>query len=164
MAIAVLRRDAWVRGLISDRMTRVAFLGSLLLLVVGCEANRVPTPIPPPTPGSVVSPTPTPPPRLRITNSGSSPAKSLTVAFPDSRISFGDVPAGTTTPYVPAPNGVFRYAAYWLEIDGEIVSQPVIDWVGEHPMDGSAFTYTIDVDPTRQRYQWVRLISVTREE
>jgi hypothetical protein len=145
-------------------MTRVAFLGSLLLLLVGCEANRVPTPIPPAAPGSIVSATPAQTPRLRITNSGSNSAKTLTVAFPGSRIPFGDVAAGTTTTYQPAPKGVFRYAAYWLEIDGAIVSQPVIDWVGEHPMEGSAFTYAIDVDSTRPRYQWVRLISVTRDE
>jgi hypothetical protein len=40
--------------------------------------------------------------------------------------------------------------------------QPVIDWVGARPMEGRAFTYTIEVDVTRSRP--VRLVSVTRDE
>jgi hypothetical protein len=62
------------------------------------------------------------------------------------------------------PNGVFGYAAYRLDVDGDIVTQPVIDWVGERPMEGRAFTYTIDVDPRRPRFQIIRLVRVTRDE
>lgn len=44
-----------------------------------------------------------------------------------------------------------------------MVSQPVIDWVGETPMEGRAFTDTIEVDPRRARSEIVRLV-VTRDE
>jgi hypothetical protein len=91
--------------------------------------------------------------------------RNLTVVFPDFvRVPFGDVAVGMTTEYEPVRDGVYRYAAYRLEINGEIVSQPVIDWVGEQPMEGQDFTYTIEVDTTRPRYQWVRLTRVTRDE
>jgi hypothetical protein len=40
----------------------------------------------------------------------------------------------------------------------------VIDCVGEKPMEGRAFTYRIDVDASRPRYQVVRLVQVTRDE
>jgi hypothetical protein len=86
----------------------------------------------------------------------------LIVRFPEVEALFGDVPAGVTTHYVPIPYGVFSYAAYRLEVNGQMISQPVIDWVGEQPMDGRAFTYTIEVDVSQSRP--VRLMSVTRDE
>jgi hypothetical protein len=86
------------------------------------------------------------------------------VLFPESQTPFGDVAAGATTTYRAVAGGGFRYAAYRLDIDGEIVTQPIIDWVGETPMQGRAFTYTIDVDPRRPRFQIVQLFSVTRDE
>jgi hypothetical protein len=102
--------------------------------------------------------------RLRIVNTGPAGAVALTVLFPDDQIVFGNVSAGATTSYRPVPNGVCRYAAYRLEVDGVIVTQPVIDWVGETPMEGRAFTYTIDVDTRRSRSQIVRLMNVTRDD
>jgi hypothetical protein len=80
------------------------------------------------------------------------------------QIEFGDIRPGLTTAYQPVPNGVYRYAAYRLEINGQMVAQPVIDWVGEQPMDGSAFTYTIAVDAGRPAFQIVQLIAVTKDE
>ena len=88
-------------------------------------------------------------PSLRIINNGSVPIKNLVVLFPQDRIEFGDVPAGTTTEYKEASNGVFRYAAYQFEVDGQTVTEPAIDWIGENPMSGILFTYTIDYDPNR---------------
>jgi hypothetical protein len=44
------------------------------------------------------------------------------------------------------------------------VTPLVIDWVGETPMDGRAFTYTIDVDTRRARFQIVQLLRVTTTE
>jgi hypothetical protein len=87
--------------------------------------------------------------QLRITNAGSYAITNLVVRFPDDRISFGDVPVGETTEYKEVPNGVFNYAAYEYEVDGEVRYQTVIDWMGETPMEGSAFTYTINFDPER---------------
>jgi hypothetical protein len=79
-------------------------------------------------------------------------------------VAFGDVASGATTSYRPVPNGVYRYAAYRLELDGRTITQPVIDWVGEVPMDGTSFTYTIALDPDRPPLQIVRLVAVTRDE
>jgi hypothetical protein len=85
--------------------------------------------------------------------------------FPNSlRVSFGDVAPGATTDYRDVPGGVYRYAAYRLTIDGVITDQPVVDWVGEVPMVGIAFTYRIDVDTSRPRGQIVRLVAVTRDQ
>ena len=109
------------------------------------------------------SPTPQTP-RLRITNSGSQSIQNLTVLFPEDRIEFGDVPAGGTTEYKHAPNGVYNYAAYRYEVDGQTVTQPVIDWVGEAPMAGDSFTYTINVDSSRPELQRVQLVDVARDE
>jgi hypothetical protein len=103
-------------------------------------------------------------PRLRITNAGAATVTKLTVLFPMDQIEYGDIAPGATTAYRPVPNGVYRYAAYRLEVNGQTVTQPVLDWVGEEPIDGAAFTYTIALDSSRPRLQIVRLISVTKEE
>ena len=96
-------------------------------------------------------------PRLRITNNGSVPINNLVVLFPEERIEFGDIPAGTTTEYKDVPNGVFSYAAYQFEVDSEVITQPVIDWVGESPMNGTRFTYIIDFDPYGARIQLIEV-------
>ena len=44
-----------------------------------------------------------------------------------------------------------NYAAYQFEIDGEVITQPVIDWVSASPMRGILFTDTIDFDPDSAR-------------
>jgi hypothetical protein len=99
--------------------------------------------------------------QLRITNNGAYTINNLTVLFPEDRITFGDVSAGTTTEYKDAPKGVFHYAAYVFKINGEIVTQPVIDWIGEKPISGKLFTYTIDFDPNRTNTgDRVRLINI----
>ena len=104
-------------------------------------------------------------PRLRIMNNGSVPINNLVVLFPEDSIEFGDVPAGTTTEYEDVPNGVFSYAAYQFEVDGQVVTQPVVDWVGESPMSGILFTYTIDFDPTRANTaDRIRLIDVKNDD
>jgi hypothetical protein len=95
--------------------------------------------------------------RLRITNNGSVPIHNLVVLLPEERIEFGDIPAGTTTAYKDASNGVFSYAAYQFEVDGEVFTQPVIDWVGESPMNGTLFTYIIDFDPDGARIQLIEV-------
>jgi hypothetical protein len=102
---------------------------------------------------------------LRIRNLGAVDLHNLVVIFPDQRIAFGDVPAGATSEYRPAPGGVYRYAAYEVEIGGQFYQQPVIDWVGETPMPGDAFTYTLDADPARQQAGdlLVRVVEVSQD-
>jgi hypothetical protein len=102
---------------------------------------------------------------LRITNNGSLAINDLIVLFPQDSIEFGDIPAGTTTEYKDVPNGALRYAAYKFEVDGQIITQPVIDWIGESPMSGELFTYTIDFDPNRANTgDRVRLIDVKNDD
>ena len=69
--------------------------------------------------------------------------------FPEDELDFGDVPPGVTSGYQNVPHGVYRYAAYDVEVDGQKYEQPVVDWIGENPMEGNAFTYVLDADPTR---------------
>lgn len=90
--------------------------------------------------------TPSQPQRLRIINQSSMPLITLVVIFPDERIAFGDVPAGSVTEYLSFPEGVYRYAAYEVTINGVKYEQPVVDWVGESPIHGKDITYTLDVD------------------
>jgi hypothetical protein len=79
-------------------------------------------------------------------------------AFPEEQAHFGDVAVGATSTYVEVRHGVYSYAAYRLEVDGSVVTQPVIDWVGEQPMEGRSFTYSLAVD----RYR-VELVAVARD-
>jgi hypothetical protein len=109
---------------------------------------------------AATSPSPTS--RVRVANGGSAAIQQLTLLFPKDEIFFGDVAAGATTSYRDVPGGVCRYAAFRFAIGGTIVTQPVIDWVGEEPMDGNAFTYAIDADANRLPV--IRLVSVTRDE
>ena len=39
-----------------------------------------------------------------------------------------------------------------------------LDWVGEEPIAGASFTYSIELDPSRPSLQIVRLDSVTKDE
>jgi hypothetical protein len=126
------------------------------------------TPLPA-TPEPAVTPeiTQTPSPsgqRLRLTNSGTVDILKLVVLFPGGRVEYGDLAAGQTTEYLDVPDGVYGYAAYEFEVDGETVLQPVIDWVGEVPMDGTAFTYSVRSIVTAEGYDFIELVDVTRDE
>jgi hypothetical protein len=141
-----------------------------LMMCVGCGSatssspsglSPQPTAPIPPAPGVVVRPLHDQ--FLRIVNRGPSAAGDLSVIFPDRvRVDYGTVSPGATTDHRLVPGGVFEYAAYTLEVDGRRVDQPVIDWVGEQPMEGRSFTYTIEVDASQQRP--VRLVAVARDE
>src|SRR5262245_23816421 len=98
--------------------------------------------------------------RLRIKNDSAHDIQNLTVIFPDERLVFGNVAAGATTEYKPTFKGVYQYAAYELDVNGKHVMQPVIDWVGEEPMRGLSFTYTLRVDPNATESLTVELVNV----
>lgn len=87
--------------------------------------------------------------KLRITNQSTFSINNLVVRFPEDQVVFGDVPSGETTDYRVVPHGVYRYAAYDFEVDGQKYQQPVVDWVGESPLNGKVFTYILDVDPSK---------------
>jgi hypothetical protein len=101
--------------------------------------------------------------QLRITNEGTENIRNLTVIFPGGRVEFGDIPAGFTTPYREVTGGVYRYAAYRLKVGDQAVTQPVIDWVGEVPMEGARFSYRLAVNADRLPAP-VRLIEAKKDE
>jgi WD40 repeat protein len=104
--------------------------------------------------------------KLRIINQSDIALHNMIVVFPDERIEFGDVPGGTTTEYRDVPQGVYRYAAYDVEVNGQSYEQPVVDWVGETPMQGENFTYTIDLDPARWQTEGrvIQLVQVSTDQ
>ena len=104
--------------------------------------------------------------RLRITNQSALTLHDLVVRFPDERIEFGDVPGGTTTEYRDVPQGVYRYAAYDVEVNGQKYQQPVVDWMGETPMQGEVFTYLIEADPSQWQTQGqvIQLVQVSTDQ
>lgn len=101
--------------------------------------------------------------RLRIKNDSAAPITNLRILFPDQQISFGNVAPNSTTAYQVFAKGVYRYAAYQYDWNGQTVTQPVIDWVGEQPMQGDSFTYTLHFDPTWVQGAQVQLTHVTRD-
>lgn len=102
-------------------------------------------------------------PQLRVSNDSSTSIENLSVIFPEDQIYFGDIAPGATTDYIVVPNGVYRYAAYEFDLNGQRITQPVIDWVGETPLEGNLFTFTINIDPNRNDWQIIQLIEVTKD-
>jgi hypothetical protein len=136
-----------------------------LFLMAGCSQRAavtlVPTieiTVPTEAPTEVTAPFASP--RLRIKNAGEVDIHNLTVLFPESRITFGDIPAGSTSDYQPAPKGVYNYAAYEYSVNGETVMQPVIDWVGELPRPGLSYTYVLSLDPNRKNAPMIELVEI----
>jgi hypothetical protein len=127
----------------------------ILVLVVACQPGANVTPTQPPTQAAG--------PRLRITNNSSETIQGLVVIFPDQRIEFGDVPGGATTQYMPAPKGVYNYAAYEYTLNGEKVTQPVIDWVGESAKTQGSFTYVLAFNPTQPNMLRIELVETIIE-
>ncbi len=104
------------------------------------------------------------PAQLRVTNAGSVPIQNLIVLFPEEKIEFGNIPPGDTTEYKRVAKGVYNYAAYSFDL-GEInIGQPVIDWMGEKPLEGKTFTYVVDLDPNREQMLMLRLQEVRRDQ
>lgn len=145
--------------LYSRRATTLALALALALLLAACQRGMAPPTVPP---------TATALARLRIANLSDVPIEGLVVAFPalnetmlSLRVPFGDVPAGGMSDYREIPGDVYRYAAYRYTLDGAMVDQPVTDWVGEVPMAGSAFTYTLSFDPRQPPGNQLSLVEVT---
>lgn len=95
-------------------------------------------------------------PQLRITNASEFVFDRVVVFFPREQITFEAVAPGATTPYQPVQRGVYGYAAYEMTFDGRTIKQDVLDWMGEKPLPGSAFTYVLSVDPQRPDWQIVQ--------
>lgn len=102
--------------------------------------------------------------RLRIVNNSPNDIANLRVLFPEQEVAFGNVAANAATEYKVFSKGVYGYAAYRYDINGETITQPVIGWVGEAPMPGSAFTYTITYNPAALPIQRIQLVTVNRDQ
>jgi hypothetical protein len=138
-----------------------ALLILVVLVLTGCSATA-PTPIPTPTHLS--------PQRLRVHNAGPIEIKGLVVGFagvglPVDRIAYGDIAPGATTDYQNVPNGVLAYAAYTFQMAGRETDQAVMDFIGEQPLPGNNFTYSVDYDPSRwSKNEAIRLLGVTTDK
>lgn len=142
--------------------TKFAVLFALLSLGLAACAGAVATPTP--TPPPPVPPSPSfPTQQLRLVNQSAYTLENLVVRFPESEVAFGDLAPGETSDYREVPLGVYRYAAYRVDVEGQHYEQPVIDWVGEVPLPGTAFTYLLDADPAKWTTagQVIQLIRVT---
>ena len=98
---------------------------------------------------------------LRITNVGSVALVDVTVFSPGSEVNFGTLNPGETSEYRVLPGGVYHYSAFEYTDNGERVSQPVIDFVGESPMRGSRFTYALSLRSAPNRF--LSITSVVRD-
>jgi hypothetical protein len=79
-------------------------------------------------------------------------------------VTFETVSVGTTTTYLQVPNGVYAYGAFQFVVDGILIRQPVIDWTGESPLDGTAFTYSLELVTSPSGGSMIRLTKVSRDE
>lgn len=110
--------------------------------------------------------------QLRIHNSGAADIHDLTLLFPGEtpqardvvRVAFGDIAAGATSAYLPVPSGVYRYAAYEYTHGDAAMSQSVVDWMGEQPLEGSHFTYRLQLDPQAVPGAQITLVEVITEQ
>lgn len=141
-----------------ERGTMKSHVAILLLVLsfglAGCAgvvatATATATPQPTLVPTGTPTPTPVPSQQLRLVNQSAYTLKNLVVCFPQEQVAFGDLAPGQTSDYREVPLGVYRYAAYLVDLEGQHYEQPVIDWVGEVPMPGAAFTYVLDADPAK---------------
>lgn len=107
----------------------------LVCMLMSCSSTSTPSATPTPKFSS-----------LRIMNTSTYDLHQLVVIFPTQRIDFGDIPAGATSAYLPVTNGVYRYSAFKVEIDGKLYDQGVTDWMGEQPMPGYKLSYVLTVD------------------
>ena len=103
---------------------------------------------------------------LRISNTGSVAIQGLQVLFPDETLTFGSVLPGATTTYVAVSRGVYGYSAFRFTVDGATIAQPVIDWVGEEPLDGTTFTYVVELtkDQPGRPAHFIRIERVIRDQ
>jgi hypothetical protein len=139
----------------------VLILASALLC--GCVAS--PTSEPTASAPTTTTPSRTDSSLLRIVNTGHRDIVGLVVLFPPSRrVEFGNVAAGQASGYREVPDGVYRYAAYEYAADGRVVTQPVVDWVGEAPMAGVRFTYRVEFDAAKGPGSQIRLVEVEVDE
>jgi hypothetical protein len=94
--------------------------------------------------------------RLRVTNDSPYALDRVVVIFPQERVAFGPLAPGETSAYHAVQRGVYAYAAYSVSLNGQTIDQPVVDWIGEQPLQGKAFTYVLSVDPERPAMQQIQ--------
>ena len=149
-------------------MSKISLIDTLLAVIVmvsvllsGCVPAALPMPTATALPAaSTPEPVSNALPRLRIKNSGTTDIKNLVIQMPDTRLEFGDVPAGQTTEYQTAPNGVYDSPAYEFDHNGATVEQRVRDWVGASPLPGQSYTYEVTLDLSKPADPRVNMVQV----
>jgi hypothetical protein len=151
-----------------EQMRKPVLLVLLAAVVVG--ACAVPTSAAP-TDVLTAAPPTSAPQQLRITNSGQEDIAGLVALFPGGmgatsliRVEYGNVAAGETTGYRDVPIGVYSYAAYEFMLDGQIVTEPAVDWIGESPVTGRKFTYRLALDSQKEPMMRMQLLEVLVDE
>lgn len=100
---------------------------------------------------------------MRIHNAGSIALTDLRVGFPEVTLDFGDVAPGASTEYHASHGGVYAYSSFRFTHDGAQVVQPVIDFVGEEPLQGRQFTYTLELLTTVEGEPFISIRSVRKD-
>jgi len=83
----------------------------------------------------------------RVLNTSEIDIDRITVIFPQERLPFVDVKGGQTSSYEPVQRGVYSYAAIKLDMRGQTLDYPVIDWMGEQPLGPGRFTIKVTINP-----------------
>jgi hypothetical protein len=120
---------------------RIGLAAAVLLACAGCGRNEA---------------------LLRIRNSGPASLQDVAVLSPNDEARFGDVPSGSTTPYVPVKHGVGSFAAFRFASNGVQVQQNVVDFVGWRPLPGGAFTYRVQLGPGVS-HPFLRVIEIVKD-
>lgn len=106
----------------------VGFLG--LLTLAACDSSLLPG-----GGGDV---------EIRIQNASSFPFQRVDVVFPEDQVSYGSIPANSTSDY-RGVSRAYRYAYIEVEIAGEELRIQPIDYVGESLLDSGRYTYVLNV-------------------
>lgn len=138
-----LQPSRWWRRCISRH--HVAWLTSVALVASACHVFTEPAT-----------------PALRVHNTGAVSLASLIVGFPTERASFGDVPPGGTSGYVPIAQGVYTFASYSFRYEGKVIDQLLFDFMGANRLSGRRFTYNLRL--TAGPYgPYIDLVSITTD-
>lgn len=141
-----LQPSRWWRHCISRH--HAAWLASVVLVALVASACHVFTE--PATPA------------LRVHNVGTAPLSALIVGFPAEHASFGDVPPGGTSGYVPVAQGVYNFAYYSFRYEGKVIDQLLFDFMGANRLRGRRFTYNLKLTAGPDG-PYIDLVSITTD-
>ncbi|HEU0013099.1 MAG TPA: hypothetical protein VFQ45_05420 [Longimicrobium sp.] len=113
---------------------RRAFLAGLLVLVGACCGFEPEQDV-----------------RFRLRNASPYELKDVAVGFPDEMVAYGTLAPGAVTEYRTVARA-YRYAYVEATIDGQLVVQQPIDYVGEEYVEPGSYTFVITVADPADRH------------